>query len=697
MVFSSILVLLGLGFVAAVVLGVASKVLYVKEDPRIAAVEGVLPGANCGGCGYPGCSGAAAAVVSGAEGAGVCVVGGQETAEKVAEVMGLEVEYREPEVASPDCTGGTRATRLYRYEGAGDCRAQALLHGGDKKCGVGCLGLGSCVKACPFDAIHMGPDGYPVVDPEKCRACGKCVDVCPRGVIAVTGMTARLLHLNKVSDCLAPCRQKCPAQINIPRYIMHIRNGDFAAAVQTIKERNPLPLVCGRVCPHPCESVCRRAAIDDPVAINPLKRYAADWEMNSGERLPVPLAPDTGKKVAIIGGGPAGLTCAFFLRRLGHHPHIFEAMPELGGQLRYGIPEYRLPNRILDWEIEGILRLGVDVDKNVNFGSDVTLESLEADGYEAVFMGIGAWEGSNLRAENEEAEGVVSGTEFLTSVGLGVKVELGKKVIVVGGGNTAIDAARTARRYGCDVTLMYRRTRGEMPANDIEVLGAEEEGVEFLFLAGQTRVITDDDGRVTGLEYIKMRLGEPDASGRRRPEPIEGSETIIAVDNIMAAIGQKPDLSCLYEEGGTCTFEHTRWRTLVADPITLQTAIPHVFTGGDVYTGPDIAVAAIGQGRQAARFIHEFITKGAVDRPAGLQRELIASTMYKTIDGMPELPRLKIPELCTEERLCSFDEVELTISDETAQAEARRCLNCGSVCYGDGPEQYSVVDEETAA
>ncbi len=693
MVTSSILVLLGLGFLSAVILGVASKLLYVKEDPKIAEVEEALLGANCGGCGYPGCSGAAAAVVAGKAGCDVCVAGGQEIAERVARVMGQTVSYREPQVAVPGCSGGDRATALYRYEGAMDCRAQALLAGGGKKCGLGCLGLGTCVRVCPFGAIHMGPKGVPVVSPELCRACGKCADACPRGVIAVLGMTARLLHLNQTDDCLAPCRQKCPAQIDIPRYIQNIKRGDFAAAVQTIKERNPLLLVCGRVCPHPCESVCRRGAIDEPVAINPLKRYVADWEMNSGTRLPVALAPDTGKRAAIVGGGPAGLSCAYFLRRLGHHPVIFEAMPELGGQLRYGIPEYRLPNKVLDWEIEGILRLGVDVRKNARFGRDFTLESLEAEGFDTIFLGLGAWQGSNLRCENEEAKGVLSGTEFLTAVGMGAKVELGEHVIVVGGGNTAIDAARTARRLGSKVTLMYRRTREEMPANAIEIIGAEEEGVEFLFLAGQTRVITDASGQTTHLEYITMKLGEPDASGRRRPEPIEGSETRIRADNILAAIGQKPDLSCLYEEGGECRLEQTRWKTIVADPVTLQTILPHVFTGGDVFTGPDIAVSAIGQGRRAARFMHEYMTSGEIRPPERLQREMIPDTLFSTLDGYPELPRVKIPEVCAEDRLCGFEEVELTISGEEAKRESCRCLNCGSLCHGEEPEFVMIEDD----
>ncbi len=682
MILPSVLALLGLGLTAAVVLAVASRLLYVKEDPRIAAVEDALPGVNCGGCGYPGCGGCAEAVVKGQAPVSACVVGGVETANKVAAVMGQEVGYVEPQLAEVDCDGGLRAGDLYIYEGADSCRAQALLHGGGKKCAQGCLGLGSCVAACPFDAIHMGAEGTPVVDPEKCRACNKCVEACPRGVIEVKGLTARLLHMNQYTDCLAPCKQRCPGQIDIPRYIERIRMGDYAGAVAVIRERNPLTLVCGRVCPHPCEYVCRRGAIDEPIAINPLKRFVSDLEMEKGERPHIPCAPDTGRKVAVIGGGPAGLSCAYFLRRLGHNPTIFETKPRLGGQLRYGIPEYRLPKKDLDWEIDGILALGVETRLEVKFGRDFTLDDVWQEGFEAVFLGCGAWAGSSMRCEGEDAPGVLSGLEFLTAVGLGHTVELSETVIVVGGGNTAIDAARTAVRLGKQVTLMYRRTRKEMPANSMEIDAAEEEGVHMQFLSQPVRVVTGPDGRAIGLEYVRMELGEPDATGRRKPVPVQGSEQTAEAGTIIAAIGQKPDLSCLYGDGKECSLEQTRWRTVAANPSTLQTSDRRVFVGGDMHSGPDLVISAVGEGRRAARSIHYLLTQGAIPDIPHEQTGLMPDTLFKTIEGYPAHKRVDVPELCADERHCNFKQVELTISEEEALYESTRCLRCGLVCFG---------------
>ncbi|MFZ5425868.1 MAG: RnfABCDGE type electron transport complex subunit B [Thermodesulfobacteriota bacterium] len=684
-----ILVLTGLGFAAAALLAVASRLLYVKEDPRIAQVEGVLPGANCGGCGYAGCSGAAAAVVAGKAGTGVCIVGGDETAAEVAAIMGMAVEVRESQCATRDCTGGVRAEKDYHYEGATNCQAMHLFYSGSTTCQQGCLGLGSCVQACPFDAIRMGPNGLPVIDPDTCKACGKCVEACPRNVIAIHGMSSRLLHLNETTDCLAPCRQKCPGQINIQRYIEQITQGDYAGAIETIRERNPFLLACGRVCPRPCETQCRRQHVDESVGINMLKRFVADWEYNQGVHLPIACAPETGRKVAIIGGGPAGLSCAFFLRRLGHSPTIFEAMPALGGQMRYGIPEYRLPKAILDWEIQGILDLGVEARLNTRLGVDFTVESLREEGFEAFFMGIGAWQCNPMGVPGEDMPGVMDGIAFLTTHMLGKGEDLkGKKVIVVGGGNTAIDAARTSIRLGADVTIMYRRTKKEMPANPEEIVGAEEENVKFLFLAAPTKVVAGEDGRASHIEYVTMALGEPDASGRRRPVAVQGSETLLEADLIIPAIGQKPDTACLYEpDSNACTLDLTRWQTITADPDTLQTAVPDVFTGGDVFTGPDLVISAIGAGRKAARSIHYHLTQGVIPIPANLQREMIPLTLFKMVDRVVPIQRAHMPHLCHgDDRNCTFNEVEGALTEDEALVEAGRCLRCGLICYDQNPD-----------
>ncbi|MDK2955710.1 MAG: formate dehydrogenase beta subunit [Desulfovibrionales bacterium] len=697
MILTSGLTLFGIGLAAAAILAVASKLLYVKEDPRIALIEDGLPGANCGGCGYPGCSGAAAAIVAGKAPASICIVADAEAKLVIAGIMGQEVIEREPELAIRDCSGGSRAADLFYYEGALDCVAAHQLYGGSKYCPDGCLGLGSCVRACPFQAIQMGPDNLPIIDPEACKACGKCVDTCPRGVIHVAGMSSRLLHLNEVNDCLAPCRQKCPGQINIPRYIEQIKAGDYDGAVMTIKERNPLLVTCGRVCPRPCETACRRQYVDDSVGINMLKRFVADRELNSGKHLPIPCAADTGKKAAIIGGGPAGLSCAYFLRRLGHSPTIFEAMPALGGQLRYGIPEYRLPKADLDWEIQGILDLGVDVHLNTKFGVDVTIDSLREQGFEAIFLGLGAWTASGMYTEGEDLDGVMGGIEFLTAHALGQGPDVGKRVIVVGGGNTAIDAARTSVRLGADVTLMYRRTRKEMPANPEEIVGAEEEGVNLKFLAAPARVIGDENGRAVALEYFEMELGEPDESGRRRPIKKEGSESTMEADLIIAAIGQRPDLACLYDDSDSCPLETTKWQTIVADENTFETAVPGVFTAGDVYTGPDLVISAIGDGRKAARSMHYYLTEGQIPVSKNAQKGMNPLSLFKEIDNVQHKDRAVMPHLCHgDERTCTFNEVEGALTEEQALAEADRCLRCGTVCYDQDMEAQLPLQEHAA-
>ena len=689
---SALFFMLGLGLVCGVVLSVASKVFYVYEDPRIAEVESFTAGANCGGCGYAGCSAAAVAVVAGEAPPSVCIVAGAESASNIAAVMGIDPGTAEALISYNTCTGGDRAEIKYHYMGINSCQALASLSGGQRVCPVGCLGLGDCVRACAFDALKMGPHGYPVVNEMKCVGCGACEKVCPKDIMEIKTMSQKLLHLNQYDDRIAPCQQTCPAEIDIPKYIYQTKIGDYEGAVNTIRERNPLLLSCGRVCPHPCENKCRRGIEDEPVSINQLKRFVADYEMNSGRHLPISCAPDTGKKVAVIGGGPAGLSNAFFLRRLGHAVTIFDAMPKLGGMIRYGIPEYRLPKEVLAWEIQGILDLGVEHKPNMKLGKDFDIGSLMAAGFDAVFLGIGAWKDYTLRAEGEDLEGCYTGINFLTNFALWQQEKphdkrpfVGKKCVVIGGGNTAIDCVRTLIRLGADeVSIVYRRTRKEMPANMVEIEAAEHEGVNFTFLAAPTRVIGDEEGKVVGLEYLKMELGEPDASGRRSPIPIEGSETVMDIDMLITAIGQGPDI--FFKDESKRLDEDlkvTRWNTIdSADPVALQSSIPYIFTGGDAATGADLVVSAIGAGRRAARSIHMYLTGQDVTPPAKtLFKNNIPVSIFKSVPGLTKIPRTKMPELPVDERIKSFVEADLVISEEEARYESNRCLQCCLICY----------------
>ena len=687
--FEAILVLSAIGATCGIILSAASKIFYVWEDPRIAEIESVLAGANCGGCGFAGCAAAAVAVVGGKAAPGVCTVGGPETAANVAAIMGVDAGSAEPLKSKNFCEGGHRAEDKFTYAGITSCRALAAMAGGRRVCSIGCLGYGDCVASCFFDAIHMGPNGFPVVDESKCVGCGACEKACPKNILTVRTMSQRLLHFNQEDDALAPCAQTCPAEIDIPRYISQIREGDYAGAVNTIRERNPLLLSCGRVCPHPCEDYCRRGIEDEPVSINQLKRFVADYEMNSGSRLPIACAPDTGKKAAVVGGGPAGLSCAYFLRRLGHTVTLIDDNPELGGMIRYGIPEYRLPKKVLKWETDGILALGIEARTNCRFGTDVTIASLKEEGHDAIFLGIGAWSDYSLRCEGENQKGCYTGINFLTRFAKDQQsaepegFPIGKRCAVIGGGNTAIDCVRTLIRLGADeVHLVYRRTRAEMPANEVEIVAAEHEGVRFQFLAAPTRVVGDDNGQVIGLEYQRMELGEPDASGRRRPVPVEGSETVLDVDMVVTAIGQGPNVGFVESDPSLKELAVTRWNTIDNDPEILQANIPFVFTGGDAATGASLVVEAIGGGRRAARSIHRYLTEEeVVPVPKSLRKKHIPESLFKTVPGIVASKRTPMPEMEVQQRITGFAEADLVISEEDAALESRRCLNCCRICY----------------
>jgi len=485
-----------------------------------------------------------------------------------------------------------------------------------------------------------------------------------------------LLLSDHYADCFGPCRLNCPADVDIQGYMSLINLGKFKEAVALIKEKNPLPSVCGRVCTRKCEINCRRSLVDAPVGIDFLKRYAADQDM-IGEMWRPETKPDNGVPIAIIGSGPAGLTCAYYLVNEGYRPTVFEALPETGGMLRYGIPEYRLPKDVLDKEINWILDLGVDLRTNQTLGKDFTIDDLFKRGFKAVFVGLGAQVGKPMAVEGENVDGVLSGVEFLKQVQMKTNPALNGRVVVVGGGNTAIDAARTSLRLGADeVILLYRRTRKEMPANNMEIEAAEHEGVEMEFLAAPIRVNVDNN-RMASLTCIRMELGEPDSSGRRRPVEIKNSDYILKADWVISAIGQEPDLSGVDGNGG---IKVTKWKTIVAKDGTFNTGRAGVFSGGDVVTGPADAIDAIAAGRMAARAIDKYIKTGVieplVDRFES-KRDNFHKIQRSDIPQVQESERHSVNELPVAERIRTFQEVEFAYNDENAIAESLRCAECG--------------------
>ncbi|MBI5967434.1 MAG: molybdopterin-dependent oxidoreductase [Deltaproteobacteria bacterium] len=490
-----------------------------------------------------------------------------------------------------------------------------------------------------------------------------------------------LILSDHYADCLGPCRLNCPAGVDVQGYVSLIHLGQYQEAIRLIKETNPLPLICGRVCVRKCEVGCRRGKVDEAVGINDLKRYVADWDLAR------PYIPElkalNGKRVAVVGGGPSGLTCAYFLRREGYSVTIFEALPKLGGMLRYGIPEYRLPKNILDQEIDWILHLGIEARTNLRLGSDFTLPDLFQNGYQAIFLAMGAHKATPMGIEGEGSPGVLPGIDFLRSVQLTGGPSLKGRVVVVGGGNTAIDAARTALRLGADeVTLLYRRTLAEMPAHSAEVKATEEEGVNFIFLSAPRKVIIIND-RPTALECIRMALGEADESGRKKPVPIKGSEYILSCNQVISAIGQDIDQTGLEDKKeGRIQIEVTRRGSIAMNSATMETSHPGVFAGGVVVLGPASAVEAIAQGRRAAMSIHRYLSQSL--KPASVS----TNEFYSKKDSFGELPeaefesfskkpRETVAVLPVGERRHNFQEVEKGFREDQVRVESSRCLECG--------------------
>lgn len=536
---------------------------------------------------------------------------------------------------------------------------------------------------CYDEAVKVyGACGLCVVEAEGVpKLLRSCSAKCSEGMVVNTE-SDRVVRSRKIAmellmsahdgDCIAPCQLNCPARTDCQGYVGLIANGEYDAALELIKETNPLPASIGRVCPHPCEKACRRGNVDEPINIAQLKAFAADMNLRGEAYLPKCEKP-TGKKVAIVGGGPAGLTAAQNLAIKGHEVTVFDMMDKMGGMLRYGIPQYRLPKEVLDSEIALIEKLGVRLCNNVKFGKDVTLDMLKSVN-DAVILAPGAWKSMAMRVKGEDAQGVYGGIDFLRSVIQGKPVEIGKKVAICGGGNTAMDACRTAVRLGAEeVYVIYRRTEKEMPAEEIEIKESKEEGVIYKFLTNPTE-IHSKDGKVVGMTLQLMELGEPDASGRRRPVAIEGKTEYIELDSVIMAIGQKLDPENFSD------VELTERGTICADIDNFTTNIDGVFAIGDATNrGASIAIEAIGEADRCSKAVDAYLHgEDFESRVPYISRRDEDKIDYS---GKEKAVRITPAVLPAEIRKNNFDEVSLGFTQEEAKNEAKRCLECGCKEY----------------
>ena len=536
---------------------------------------------------------------------------------------------------------------------------------------------------CYDDAVKVyGACGLCVVEaegiPKLLRSCsakcseGMVVNTESKRVVQSRKIAMELLMSAHDGDCVAPCQLNCPARTDCQGYVGLIANGEYEAALKLIKNKVSLPASIGRVCPHPCETACRRGKVDEAINIAQLKAFAADMDLNSDSYLPEKNAP-TDKKIAIIGGGPAGLTAAYRLAISGHEVTVYDMMEKMGGMLRYGIPQYRLPKEVLDKEIAIIEKLGVKMINGVKLGKDFTIASLKAQN-DAVIVAVGAWKSSSMRTPGEELDGIYGGIDFLRAVALKQEINIGDKVVICGGGNTAMDACRTAVRLGAkEVYCVYRRTRNEMPAEDIEITEAEEEGVQFKFLTNPIS-FNGKDGKVKSVTLQLMELGESDASGRRRPVAIEGKTEELDVDSVIVAIGQK-----LVNED-VSELKLTDRGNIEADIDTFKTNIEGVFAIGDATNrGASIAIEAIGEANRCALSIDAYLNGEDIETRV----PYISRRDEELIDfqSKEKCPARKPQVLPAAERKNNFDEVCLGYTEEDAKAEASRCLECGCKEY----------------
>ena len=528
-----------------------------------------------------------------------------------------------------------------------------------------------CAKACPEDAITTDPEtGVVLLDPEKCTGCN-----------AVEGKSGA------EKQDTSTCKVDCPAHNDIQGYVSLAARGKLQEALQLLKETSPFPSVCGRICHHPCESKCSRDQIDEPVAIQSIERFLADQDLSIGNSYVPEVREARDEKIAIIGSGPAGLTAAYFLAREGYKVTVFEKLPVAGGMMAVGIPEYRLPRDILSAEIKVIQDMGVEIKTGVTFGEDITIESLKKDGYQAVFMATGLHQNSGLNIENEDLDGVVKGIDFLRDVSLGNPVSVGERVIVIGGGNVAIDVALTSIRKGAqEVSLVCLEERDEMPAWEHEIQEAIEEGVKITNCFGPNKFL-EKDGKLSGIEFMRCTCVF-DEDGAFHPKYDETDLTKIEGDTAIVAVGQAADLSFAEKQGIPISPEGR----LEADPVTLETPIKGIFAGGDVHHGPKSIVEAIGSGKEAAVSIDRYIRGLSLRADRDIKLSSITNPQKENYDPSP---RAQMPYLEPRERVKSFTEVRRGFTEEMAAQEAKRCISCGSCCIQACPYDAIAFDKKS--
>ena len=672
----------GLGLVVGVGLAMASKIFYVYVDPLVVAVDEALPGANCGGCGLPGCSANAEAIVAGDAGPNSCVAAGDDVAEAIAAIMGVTIEAKEPDIAKPGCTYGLETADVkFLYDGLGDCRAAALINGGMKVCQIGCLGLGTCAKVCPFDAIVMGPEGLPEVDEIKCTGCGTCERVCPKHIITLSSVTRRIIQEYTTDDCTTPCQRACPAGIDICEYIAQIEQKNYDRSLQVIKERNPFPSVIGRICPRPCEDVCRRQLIDEPVAINFLKRYTADYEREKGERVQPYKAPATGKSIAVVGGGVEGLSTAFFSARLGHAPTVFESSSKLGGILRHAIATNRLSMDILDWDVAGILEMGVSTQLGKSLGQDISIDSLLNDGFHAVFLALGGWDSRILRGASVGAAVPVPGFHLLIDIAKTVQEQVppglfgGKHLVFAGGGELAINTAlKLKENQDEQITILVRESAHINEISDQLIEEAKAAGIELIFGAAVTR-LSGAQEKLQEIEYVDLVSGST--------QQLEADTLVIASGRYPEMIFARPKLeeSDNQESSSPEDVEsQTRWEGFFASKNPYFGNQVGLLAQGDVLSDYSGAIKAIGGGRRAAASVHNIIYGIPVAHPTNV---LTSASMIQNVDSVCQVKaesRTIMPMASTEAEQAN-EELEKGFSESMSAKESARCLKCGLICY----------------